>query len=101
MSHALVQFSYLQLLDLLTTVAFLIHGVQEANPFVLLAFRVVPSPLLGLVAVKMLALALGFYCWRVAKVRLLVRINWMFAFVVAWNLVALIVNSLGVVQPSF
>jgi len=36
--------------------------------------------------------ALGFYCWRYRRERVLVRINILFAIVVVWNLVALIVS---------
>jgi len=43
--------------------------------------------------VKFLAILLGFYCWRVGKRQLLKRINLLFAVLVAWNLVALIVRS--------
>lgn len=34
MSSLILQYSYLQVLDLLTTVAFLINGVKKANPLV-------------------------------------------------------------------
>lgn len=89
----LVQFAYLQLLDLLTTVAFLIEGVQEGNPLVRWVLRASPSPLGGLLGMKILALMLGLYCWRLGKHRLLGRINFLFAVLVAWNLVALIAGS--------
>ena len=95
MNQLLLQYSYLQMLDLLTTVAFLLHGVHEGNPLVRLALRYSPHPLGGLLAVKMLALALGIYCWRCGHQRLLTRINILFAIVVAWNLIALIVGGLG------
>jgi hypothetical protein len=44
--------------------------------------------------VKLLAIVLGLYCWHQGRERLLVRINFLFAAVVAWNLVALIAGSL-------
>ena len=94
MNQLLVQYSYLQMLDLLTTVAFLLHGVQEANPMVRLALRYSSHPLGGLLLVKSLALVLGVYCWRCGRERLLTRINILFAVVVAWNLVALIAGGL-------
>ena len=97
MNQLLVQYSYLQMLDLLTTMAFLLHGVQEANPLVRLALRYTSHPLGGLLLVKMLAISLGVYCWRCGRERLLTRINILFAVVVAWNLVALIAGSLGTV----
>jgi hypothetical protein len=83
------------MLDLLTTMAFMLHGIQEANPVVRFALRSSSHPLGGLLAVKMLALGLGIYCWRCGRDRLLTRINVLFAIVVAWNLVALIVGGVG------
>ena len=90
---ALLQFGYLQLLDLLTTVAFLLQGVPEGNPMVRAAMQLAPDALLGLVAVKAAALILGLYCWGKGRTALLARINIMFAALIAWNLVALIVGS--------
>jgi hypothetical protein len=79
-------------LDFLTTVAFLLNGVQEGNPLVKWALQSFPSPLAGLAAVKIVALALGVYCWYTAKDRLLDRINIAFAVLVAWNLLSLILK---------
>ena len=93
MNQQLLQFSYLQVLDFLTTVAFLLHGVQEANPLVRLALFSMPNPIGALLTVKVLALGLGLFCWRMGRDRLLMRINIMFAILVAWNLVALIATS--------
>ena len=92
-NQLLWQFSYLQILDFLTTVAFLLHGVREANPLVRLAFSAGANPLAMLVMVKLVAIALGLYCWRQGRRQLLVRINVLFALLVAWNLVALILGS--------
>jgi hypothetical protein len=89
----MLQYSYLQVLDFLTTLAFLIQGVREANPLVKLAMLYSPNPLSGLLLVKVLAIGLGIYCWKVGKQRLLTRINIMFAIVVAWNLAALVLGS--------
>jgi hypothetical protein len=85
------------MLDLLTTLAFMLHGIQEANPLVRLAVRYSSHPWGGLLAVKILALALGIYCWRCGRAKLLTRINFLFAIVVAWNLIALIMGGLGTV----
>ncbi len=89
----ILQYSYLQVLDFLTTVAFLMVGVQEGNPLVRFALEFAPTPLYGLLAVKVGALMLGLYCLRLRKHRLLARINLMFAIVVAWNLIALIIAA--------
>jgi uncharacterized protein DUF5658 len=94
MNQTLVHYSYLQVLDFLTTIAFLVNGVQEANPLVRFALAVVPNPIGGLIAVKLLATCLGVYCWRMGRQRLLTRINVLFAVLVAWNMVALIVGTL-------
>ena len=94
MFQSLLNYSYLQVLDFLTTIAFLVNGVQEANPLVRFAIRVMPNPISGLIAVKLLAALLGLYCWRMGRQRLLTRINALFALLVAWNLVALIIATL-------
>lgn len=93
MNQLLLHYSYLQVLDFLTTIAFLVNGVKEANPLVRLALNLGPNPISCLIGVKLLAVILGFYCWRMGRQRLLSRINMMFAVVIAWNLVALIVGS--------
>jgi Domain of unknown function (DUF5658) len=93
LNQLLWQYSYLQILDFLTTIAFLVNGVREGNPLVRLALSMGSSPLVSLLTVKLLAILLGFYCWRVGKRQLLSRINVLFALLIAWNLVALIVRS--------
>ena len=93
LKEAMLQYSYLQVLDFLTTIAFLIQGVREANPLVKLAMLYSPNPLSGLLLVKVVAIGLGLYCWKVGKQRLLTRMNLLFAVVVAWNLAALILGS--------
>lgn len=90
LTQMLAQYSYLQLLDLLTTIAFLMIGVKEGNPVVRLVLTVAPNPIIGLAVIKAVALLLGLYCWRMGRERLLARVNFFFALVVAWNLVALI-----------
>jgi hypothetical protein len=92
-NQLILQYSYLQVLDFLTTLAFMINGVQEGNPVVRLALRYAPHPLSGLLAVKLVAIMLGFYCWMRGRERLLTRMNWLFAILVAWNLAALIISS--------
>ena len=93
MNQLILQYSYLQLLDLMTTIAFLIHGVQEANPMVRLAIQYSHNPLMGLLLIKTAAIGLGLFCWKMDKERLLRRMNLLFAVLVTWNLAALIVAS--------
>ena|SRR5579862_1317858 len=95
LTQLLWQFSYLQVLDFLTTVAFLLHGVREGNPVVRLALGTGANPLASLLAVKLLAIVLGFYCWYRGRRQLLLRINILFAILIAWNLVALILSSVN------
>src|ERR1700722_14513563 len=93
LGQLLWQYFYLQVLDFLTTIAFLVNGVREGNPLVRLALGVGSNPIGSLLAVKFLAFLLGFYCWRSGKRQLLSRINLLFAVLIAWNLVALILSS--------
>jgi len=92
------QYSYLQVLDFLSTIAFLVNGVREGNPVVrmLLGAGMLGAginPIYSLLLVKFLAILLGLYCWRAGKRQLLARINLLFALLVAWNLIALIMAS--------
>ena len=93
MNQLLLQYSYLQMLDLLTTVAFMLHGVREGNPLVRMVMHLTANPLSGLLLVKLVAVGLGLYCWKVGRGRLLARINIAFALVVTWNLAALILAA--------
>src|SRR5579885_3626018 len=93
-TQLLLEYSYLQVLDFLTTIAFLLHGVKEGNPLVRFFLSASANPINGLLMVKLLAVLLGLYCWRMGRTRLLTRMNWLFALLVAWNLVALILGSL-------
>ena len=93
MTHLIFQYGYLQVLDFLTTVAFLLNGVQEGNPLVKWAIVSFPTPLFGLAFVKVVAVGLGMMCWYSGRERLLTRINIGFAALVAWNLLSLIVKS--------
>jgi Domain of unknown function (DUF5658) len=95
LATSLVIFSYFQFLDLLTTVVFILNGVQEANPVVKFALRAAPTPLIGLLLIKVAAVALAFYCWRLGRTSLLLRINVLFAVLVSWNLIALIVRAIA------
>ncbi len=94
LTASLILFSYLQLLDLLTTIGFLLRGVKEGNPFVRFLLDAAPNPLVGLVIVKLMALCIGFYCWRLGRRQLLGRMNVLFGALISWNLVALIIASM-------
>ncbi len=93
LTQPLWSFSFLQLLDFLTTIAFLVNGVGEANPLVRALMVYAPNPLLGLAIVKALAVVLAVSCWRRGRFQVLDRMNLFFAVVVTWNLTALIVAT--------
>src|ERR1700683_5230316 len=93
LNQLLWQYFYLQVLDFLTTIAFLVNGVREGNPFVRLALGVGSNPIESLLVLNVLAILLGFYCCRLRKRPLLSLINLLFAVLVAWNLIALILSS--------
>lgn len=93
MAHLLLQFGYLQVLDVLTTLAFLAHGVEEANPIVRFFLEAAPAPLAGLVVVKLVGMALALYCWRRGRRSLLARVNVFYAALVAWNVMAIVVSA--------
>ncbi len=93
LTQTLWNFSFLQLLDFLTTVAFLVNGVGEANPLVRAMMIYAPNPLLGLAIVKVVAVALAIGCWRAGRFQVVDRMNLFFALVVTWNLTALIMAT--------
>jgi hypothetical protein len=90
MTSVIVTYFYLQGLDLLTTIAFLLAGVDEGNPIVRFAMQTTSHPLLGLLAVKFFAVGLGLYCWFGGRHRLVLRVNYAYGTLIAWNLVCLV-----------
>lgn len=88
-----LQFVYLQFVDLLTTLAFLAHGVEEANPLIRLLLGLMPSRLAALALAKLAAVALAYCCWKLGRVTLLQRATWFYAALALWNLGALVAVS--------
>ena len=88
----LTQFLCLQLLDIMTTLAFLERGLHEANPVVRFFMEATSSPVSALLAVKIFAIVLGIYCWRSQRPSVLTKANVFFSAVVSWNLMALALN---------
>jgi hypothetical protein len=86
----LLWFAYLQILDLLSTIAFLMNGVGEANPIVRSLMAVSPNPVTGLLCAKLFGMTLAFLCWKTGRTRVLVFANIGYAFLITWNLLALI-----------
>jgi hypothetical protein len=89
-------FGYLQVLDLLTTIAFLLKGVAEANPLVRWTFSAAGDPLYGLLYAKLVALVLGFACWKWSRRGLLSKATVAYSLLVVWNLAALTLAGFGV-----
>ena len=58
----LAEFVYLQLLDVLTTIAFLLQGVGEGNPIVSWVIRYGPHPIGSLFLMKAVAVAMAIVC---------------------------------------
>jgi hypothetical protein len=91
-NHVFWRYSYLQLLDLLTTLAFLTAGVQEANWLVRQVISCTGNSAMGLVAVKLAALLIGWLCVFSGREKLMSRVNVFFALLIVWNLVALLLT---------
>ena len=86
----LLWFAYLQLLDLLSTVAFLMNGVGEANPIVRTLMTASGNPVAGLICAKVFGIVVAFVCWVTGRHRVLIAANIGYAFLITWNLVALV-----------
>jgi hypothetical protein len=88
----LVAFICLQVLDTLTTLLFLHHGVAEGNPLIRAAMAGSVQPGMALVLAKVFAVALAAFAWRSGRTRLLRKVNLLFLLCIAWNLVAALVG---------
>ena len=92
----LAEFVYLQLLDVLTTIAFLLQGVGEGNPIVRWVIRYGPHPIGSLFLMKAVAVAMAIVCVYRHREGLLRKVNIFFAVVVLYNLAVLIIASVAV-----
>jgi hypothetical protein len=84
-------FACLQLLDFITTLAGFRAGAAEASPFIAKLMHI-SSPVLGVAASKILALAFGGICVFTNRARLIGWINWWFAGLIVWNLLIILVE---------
>ena len=91
----LLWFIYLQILDLLSTTAFLINGVGEGNPIVRSLMTMAGSPVAGLLWAKLFGTVIAFLCWKTGRIRVLMIANVGYAFLITWNLVALIAKQVA------
>ena len=89
----LAEFVYLQILDVLTTIAFLLQGVGEGNPIVRWAIREGPHPIGSLLLLKFGAVLLAVFCLYRSQERLLRKVNIFFAVLVLYNLCVLIISN--------
>ena len=80
-------FLILQVLDVLTTLIGLRLGASEGNGFV--GHLIQAGPLTGLVLAKILAAILAACAIFLGRRRVLVFLNYWFAAVVTWNLIAI------------
>jgi hypothetical protein len=88
----LFAFICLQVMDTLTTLLFLHHGVAEANPLIRAALAGSAQPGVVLLLFKALAIALATFAWRSGRKGLLRKMNLLFLLCVAWNVVATLVR---------
>lgn len=83
-------FIYLQILDFVTTLVGFRVGAGEASPFIAKLVHL-SSPVAGVAASKVFALALGAVCLCTGRQRLLGWMNYWFASLVVWNLGVILV----------
>jgi hypothetical protein len=84
-------FIYLQLLDLLTTLVGFKLGAAEASPFIRMLMHA--GPAVGVLASKVLALALGGFCIYKRKFHLVRWASYWYGGLVVWNLIVLLTAS--------
>ena len=82
-------FLFLQVLDVMTTLTALRLGGQELNPFIQRMMTLAGS-VEGLLLCKLLVIAMAVVVlWR-GRQRVVVTVNYLFAFLVVWNLFQLL-----------
>jgi len=84
----LIAFICLQVMDTLTTLLFLRHGVPEANPLIGAALASSAGPGMALAVPKVLAIVMATVAWRSGRKRLLRKVNVVYVACVVWNLAA-------------
>jgi len=83
-------FLYLQVLDLLTTLIGFKMGAAEASPFI--RYLMQWGPAVGVVASKLVAVALAGVCIWLNKRHLVRWISYWYAGLVVWNLCIILVR---------
>ena len=77
-------FFFLQLLDFMTTLVGLRMGGTEMSPFA--GWLMKYDAVFGLTVVKLIGFALGAYCVAAKRMEVLLKVNYIFAVIVVWNL---------------
>ncbi|MGC9971061.1 MAG: DUF5658 family protein [Bryobacteraceae bacterium] len=86
----LATFLCLQLLDFLTTLVGLNLGAGEACPLIRFVAAAGLGPTFGVVASKLVALALGGVCIGLHRPHVIRWINYWYAGLAAWNIVIIV-----------
>jgi hypothetical protein len=84
-------FMYLQILDFVTTIAGFKMGLVEGSPMI--RWMTQFGPVFAVAASKLLAFTLCAVCYWFNLRKLLRRVNYWYAAVVAWNVSLLIASS--------
>ena len=87
---AIQLFLYLQLLDFLTTLIGFKLGASEASPFIVKLIQAT-SPMMGVAASKLVAMAIGAVCLATNRAHLVTWINYWYSALVVWNLCLILV----------
>jgi hypothetical protein len=90
---SIVLFLGLQILDVLTTLVGLHFGAQEGSSFI--GRLLGGGPLTGLLISKILAAGLAAFAMFLNRKRMLVFLNFWFAAVVVWNVIAIFLQYAG------
>jgi hypothetical protein len=86
-------FTYLQLLDFLTTVVALKFGLIETSPFIRMLMR--GNTAIGLAESKMLAMLLAGGCLLLQRRMIIHWVNRWYAALVVWNLCLIVMARAG------
>jgi len=77
-------FLFLQLMDVVTTLLGFEVGLGEASPFIRYLMHL--SPTVGVLASKIVAIALAAFCIRSGRYQVIRYVNYWYAALVVWNL---------------
>jgi hypothetical protein len=86
----LIIFIFLQVADILSTLACMHYGGYEGNPIARWILAKAPTPIIGMIWLKVMATIQAAIIFNFRKIHLLVIVNWFFGLVVLWNLLLLI-----------